>query len=57
MSVVKWNLKKAGVMENGLLVKTGEGSPQGGPLSPLPANIYLNEYDQEMARGGAPVIR
>ena len=40
---------KAGVMENGLLVKTTEGSPQGGPLSPLLANIYLNEYDKEMA--------
>ena len=48
---------KAGVMENGLLVKTKEGSPQGGPLSPLLANIYLNEYDQEMSRRGVPVIR
>ena len=48
---------KAGVMENGLLVKTKAGSPQGGPLSPLLANIYLNEYDQEMARRGVPVIR
>ena len=48
---------KAGVMENGLLVKTEEGSPQGGPLSPLLANVYLNEYDQEMARRGVPVIR
>lgn len=48
---------KAGVMENGLRVKTREGSPQGGPLSPLLANIYLNEYDQEMAKRGVPVIR
>ena len=48
---------KAGVMENGLLVKTKEGSPQGGPLSPLLANIYLNEYDWEMSRRGVPVIR
>ena len=48
---------KAGVMENGLKVKTEEGSPQGGPLSPLLANIYLNEYDWEMARRGVPVIR
>ena len=48
---------KAGVMENGLLVKTEEGSPQGGPLSPLLANIYLNEYDWEMERRGVPVIR
>lgn len=48
---------KAGVMENGIRVKTEEGSPQGGPLSPLLANIYLNEYDQEMTRRGVPVIR
>ena len=48
---------KAGVMENGLLVRTEEGSPQGGPLSPLLANIYLNEYDKEMERRGVPVIR
>ena len=48
---------KAGVMENGLRVKTTEGSPQGGPLSPLLANIYLNEYDKEMASRGVPVIR
>ena len=48
---------KAGVMENGLRVRTTEGSPQGGPLSPLLANIYLNEYDREMANRGVPVIR
>ena len=48
---------KAGVMENGLLVKTAEGSPQGGPLSPLLANVYLNEYDKEMESRGVPVIR
>jgi group II intron reverse transcriptase/maturase len=48
---------KSGVMENGLVIKTREGSPQGGPLSPLLANIYLNEFDQEMARRGVPVIR
>ena len=48
---------KAGVMENGLLVKSTEGSPQGGPLSPLLANIYLNEYDKEMERRGVPVVR
>lgn len=48
---------KAGVMENGLLVRTTEGSPQGGPLSPLLANVYLNEYDNEMTGRGVPVIR
>lgn len=48
---------KSGVMENGVVGKTEEGSPQGGPLSPLLANIYLNEYDQKMERRGVKVIR
>jgi len=48
---------KSGVMENGVVCKTEEGSPQGGPLSPLLANIYLNEYDQEMEHRGVKVIR
>ena len=48
---------KSGVMENGLLVKTEEGSPQGGPLSPLLANIYLNKFDHEMENRGVPVVR
>ena len=48
---------KAGVMENGLLVKTTEGKSAGRPLSPLLANIYLNEYQKEMASRGVPVIR
>ena len=48
---------KSGVMEDGLLVKTEEGSPQGGPLSPLLANIYLNKFDHEMESRGVPVIR
>lgn len=38
-------------------IKTTEGSPQGGPLSPLLANIYLNKYDQEMEGRGVHVIR
>lgn len=48
---------KSGVMEDGLLVKTEEGSPQGGPLSPLLANIYLNKFDWEIGGRGVPVIR
>ena len=48
---------KAGVMENGVITRTREGSPQGGPLSPLLANIYLNEFDQEMTRRGVKVVR
>ena len=48
---------KSGVMENGVVVKTAAGSPQGGNLSPLLANIYLNEFDQEFTRRGVRVIR
>jgi RNA-directed DNA polymerase len=48
---------KSGVMEGGTFTRTEEGSPQGGPLSPLLSNIYLNEFDQEMERRGVKVIR
>ena len=48
---------KSGVMENGVVSETEEGSPQGGNLSPLLANIYLNEFDQEFKRRGVPCIR
>jgi RNA-directed DNA polymerase len=48
---------KSGVMENGVVVETVEGSPQGGNLSPLLANIYLNEFDQEFKRRGVPCVR
>ena len=48
---------KSGVMENGVICKTEEGSPQGGPLSPLLANIYLNEFDWEMHSRGVKTVR
>ena len=48
---------KSGVMENGVVIETEEGSPQGGNLSPLLANVYLNEFDQEFGRRGVPCIR
>ena len=48
---------KSGVMENGVICKTEEGSPQGGPLSPLLANIYFNEFDWEMNSRGVKMVR
>ena len=48
---------KSGVLENGIVCKTEKGSPQGGPLSPLLANIYLNEFDWEMCRRGVRMVR
>ena len=56
IQMVKRYLKR-GVMENGVVIETAEGSPQGGNLSPLLANIYLNEFDQEFSRRGVPNIR
>jgi group II intron reverse transcriptase/maturase len=43
---------RAGAMQNGVVVKSVEGTPQGGPLSPLLANIYLDALDQELERRG-----
>lgn len=40
-----WKFLKAGVMEGQLFAKTESGVPQGGVISPLLANIYLNEFD------------
>src|SRR6266851_9609819 len=43
---------QAGVMENGLVSPSEEGTPQGGPLSPVLSNIVLDELDQELERRG-----
>ena len=48
---------KSRVMEKGVICKTEEGSPQGGPLSPLLANLYLNEFDWEMNSRGVKLVR
>ena len=56
LRLVKKYLKSGG-MENGVICKTEEGSPQGGPLSPLLANTYLNEFDWEMYRRGVKLVR
>jgi RNA-directed DNA polymerase len=47
----------AGVMENGLVGATGEGTPQGGPLSPLLSNVVLDELDREMEKRGHRFVR
>ena len=48
---------KAGVMENGLVSPIDEGTPQGGPLSPLLSNIVLDEFDRELERRGLRFAR
>jgi RNA-directed DNA polymerase len=47
----------AGVMENGLVSPSVEGTPQGGPLSPLLSNLVLDELDRELARRGHRFVR
>jgi RNA-directed DNA polymerase len=47
----------AGVMENGLVSPVDEGTPQGGPLSPLLSNIVLDELDQELEQRGLRFAR
>ena len=42
----------AGVMEDGLVCPAGEGTPQGGPLSPLLSNLVLDDLDRELERRG-----
>jgi group II intron reverse transcriptase/maturase len=48
---------KAGVMVNGVVMETEEGTPQGGPLSPLLSNIVLDELDRELERRGHRFVR
>ena len=48
---------KSGIMIDGIKVKSYKGVPQGGPLSPLLANIYLNEADQELEKWGYKFVR
>jgi RNA-directed DNA polymerase len=48
---------RAGVLEGGLVSPVDEGTPQGGPLSPLLSNIVLAELDQELERRGHRFVR
>ncbi len=48
---------QAGVMESGLVSPRTEGTPQGGPLSPLLSNILLDELDKELERRGHRFVR
>src|SRR3990167_4615726 len=48
---------QAGVMENGLVHITEEGTPQGGPLSPLLSNIMLDDFDRELEKRELRFVR
>jgi group II intron reverse transcriptase/maturase len=47
----------AGMMSNGVVQERNEGTPQGGPLSPLLANVLLDEVDKELERRGHCFVR
>lgn len=55
--LIKRFIKAGAVMPDGLRVATDEGTPQGGPLSPLLANIYLDRFDKLMESRGLRFIR
>jgi RNA-directed DNA polymerase len=48
---------ESGVMVNGVVMETTEGTPQGGPLSPLLSNVYLDELDKELEKRGHQFCR
>jgi group II intron reverse transcriptase/maturase len=47
----------AGIMDGGVVMERYEGTPQGGPLSPLLANVLLDEVDRELERRGHRFVR
>ena len=47
----------AGVLADGLVSPTAEGTPQGGPLSPLLSNLVLDTLDRELERRGHRFVR
>ena len=48
---------RSGIMNHGMFEMSEEGTPQGGPLSPLLSNIMLNELDKELTQRGHPFVR
>jgi RNA-directed DNA polymerase len=48
---------EAGIMADGVVVERQEGTPQGGPLSPLLANVLLDEVDKELEKRGHAFVR
>jgi group II intron reverse transcriptase/maturase len=48
---------EAGILANGIAMERHEGTPQGGPLSPLLANVLLDEVDKELEKRGHAFVR
>lgn len=52
-----WKFLRTGILDKDIYIETTKGAPQGGPLSPILANIYLNMLDRELERRGHRFIR
>jgi len=52
-----WSFLRSGILDKDIYIETKEGAPQGGPLSPLLANVYLNILDRELERRGHRFVR
>ncbi|WNS75453.1 group II intron reverse transcriptase/maturase [Bacillus sp. DTU_2020_1000418_1_SI_GHA_SEK_038] len=52
-----WKFLRSGILDNDFYIETEEGAPQGGPLSPILANVYLNKLDRELEKRGHRFIR
>ncbi|MCF1628221.1 reverse transcriptase domain-containing protein, partial [Tetragenococcus koreensis] len=52
-----WNFLNAGVLDGEIIRSTPQGAQQGSPLSPLLANVYLDQLDKELEKRGHRFIR
>lgn len=52
-----WKFLRSGILDKDIYIDTTEGAPQGGPLSPILANVYLNMLDMELKKRGHRFIR
>ncbi len=57
LKLIRAFLNAGVVMENGVVIPTEEGTPQGGPLSPLLSNLMLDDLDRELERRGHRFVR
>src|SRR6202042_547328 len=57
LRLIRLMLKAKVVLPDGVVVSTEEGTPQGGPLSPLLSNIVLDELDHELTQRGHRFVR
>ena len=52
-----WKFLRSGILDKDIYIETTKGAPQGGPLSPILANVYLNMLDRELEERGHRFIR